>query len=75
MQNLQITINVDPAGKVSVNGFPTNFGLTTQVMDAARNAVTLFFIQAARDGKLGENGVVNDSIVTEVQRPELILPH
>lgn len=60
----EVRIQVFPDGRVEVIGFPDNFMVAMDVLQAAEKRVALFFIASAKDGRVDDGlNLVKDRLV------------
>lgn len=69
----KVIINVMADGTVNVARFPNHFDTAMDIMDAARNAVVIEFIKAARDNRLSDDMLIGDGNILMPDK-SLIVP-
>jgi len=60
----QMRITVMDNGQVVVNGFPSNLHTSLLILHRAYKAVTLHFIDAAKNGQIDNYNLVESKIIT-----------
>lgn len=60
---IRIIIDVLPDNRIEVSGFPTNLNTTMEIMASAIRRVAAFFVGMARDGKVDENGTLEQPMI------------
>ncbi len=60
-----VTVQFFSNGTLSLSGFPNGLDNALVCMDAAKNAVVKYFIDAAKEGRLDDQGYVAKKRITE----------